>query len=1484
MLRGIKILFLFFVLAAFLTDLALPAEVNLFINEIMASNNSSIRDPQGQYDDWIEIYNAGTNSIHAGGMYLTDDLSVPNKWQIPVSTNISARGYLLIWADSDTGDAGLHTNFKLSSTGEQIGLFDIDGSTLIDSVVFDEQSTDVSFGRFPNGGDDWKFLSIPTPGEGNEGAYPGVVQAPQFSHERGFCDGPFSLTITTETEGASVFYTLDGSSPYDDERNVARGTYYTGPVPITTTTCIRAIAVKTDWKPSEIKTFTYIFLDDVLQQPRYPDGFPRSWGGTRVDYAMDQDVVEDPAYESTIKDDLKTIPSVCIVIDNDDFFDDDTGIYANTQRTGIDWERPASIEWVDPVNSIDFQVNAGLRVHGSQYGRSQGVGKHSLRMLFKNEYGPSQLDFPLFEDTDVTHFDTLVLRAIWNYSWFGDSTACGGLGTDHADYLRDQYARDTVRDMGGLAPHSRPVHVYINGLYWGMYILTERPDGGFLSENLDGNKEDYDVLVANGEMEVKSGDLNAWNALYNMARNDLSSTQAYDEIQQYVDIPAMIDYMLMIYYVGSRDAPVLLCNNNVPRNFYAARSREPAGPFLFIPWDVEWVLEWPDENRVNIVGVENPHYLINRLMNNADFRIMLADNIHNRFFHDGVLTTDRSTERYLIRAGEVDRAIIGESARWGDSRRSNRPYTRNNEWIGEVNRLVNEYFSVRTEIVLNQLRNAGFYPSVSAPEFYVNGRLQYGGMVNSGDVVSMAGSGVTIWYTLDGTDPRLPGTGAGDSTQYTLVTENAPKRVFVPGGEISSGWNSSTLFNDSSWISGTGAVGYEAGSGYEHLISIDIYNQMYNNVTGCYIRIPFDISQDPGGLSTMTLRMRYDDGFVAYINGIEVARANAPESLQWDSGATNINDDTAAVNFQDFDISSHMSDLRRGDNILAIHGLNAGLSSSDFLISTELIVSEHEPVSDLGVSPDAIEYTGPITLTRSMEIKARALSTDTWSALSDATFAIGPVAENLRITEIMYHPQALTGVNEPNEEFIELKNVGVETINLNMVRFTNGIDFTFPDLNLHDGEYVVVVQDRDAFESRYGTDINVAGEYSGRLDNGGERITLVDAAGQTILNFRYRDGWYDTTDGEGYSLTVAEPESADPNQWNDMSGWRPSVDIGGSPGWDDKDQIPRIGDIVINELLAHSHADAPDWIELHNPTDAAINVGGWFLSDSDADLMKYEIAEDTIVEPDGYVVFYEDLNFNNPNDPGCHEPFALSESGETLYLNSGQDGMLTGYERQEQFDASETAVAFGRYHKSTGSYNFVSMSVNTPGSANAYPKVGPIVINEIMYNPASGDQDEEYVELLNISDYPVILSEFDNVQLEDVPWRFTDDSNGIVFDFPLGTIIEPGEYLLLVKNENIFNLRYPAINRSAQVIEWGDGRLNNAGEKLQLSKPGEELEGTRYYIRVDRVNYSDGSHPDGEDPWPLEPDGGGFSLTKKESNDYGNDVDNWLADTPSPGY
>ncbi len=1127
----------------------------LVINELMASNSSTIQDPQGQYDDWIEIYNFGNTAIDVGSMYLTDDLSMPTKWRFPTNnppaTVIPAHGYLLIWADNDTTDAGLHANFKLDAGGEELGLFDssatgTDGSSLIDSITFGQQTVDISYGRYPDANDNLQFMATPTPGGANNGGYIDVVADPEFSHGRGFYDAPFSVSITTETEGATIFYTLNGSEPGAvSERGERVDRIYTGPISITKTTCLRAHVMKPGWKSSNIVTCSYIFLDNVIHQPRYPTDFPTTWGQNRVDYEMDPDVVNDPAYAPTIKEDLKTIPSVVIVMDNDDFFSAERGIYANAGSRGIDWERSASIEWIDPIKDTDFQVNAGLRAHGG-VGRSSSVAKHSLRILFKNEYGPSRLEYPLFEDSDIESFESLVLRAIWNYSYFGDSTACGGLGTDHADYLRDQYARDTVRDMGGLTPYGRPVHLYINGLYWGLYILTERPDDGFAAQHLGANKEDYDVLKASNSfgsasMEVVAGDLNAWNTMFSLATRDLSSTEAYEALQQYLDIPAMIDYLLMVYHVGSRDAPVLLCNDQIPRNFYALRRREPAGHFVFLPWDVEWILESPTVNRVRIVGVFNPHYLLDRLRYNSDFRILLADHIYRHFFNDGALTSANSIKRYMDRANEIDRAIIGESARWGDSKRSNRPYTRNVEWVAERDRLVDEYFPIRTDIVLEQLRQAGFYPAVSAPGFFINTHYQHGGYISMNDLLSITAASGTIYYTLDSSDPRLPRTSGGINST-TLVAENAAKKVFVPTESIGENWKGEQAFDDRSWISGTGGVGYEAGSGYELLINIDVGGQMYNSNTSCYIRIPFTVSSDPSSFNFLMLNMQYDDGFVAYINGTEVQRAlfssaTGTGTPVWNSQADGNHE---ADDFESFDISGHLSTLRQGQNILAIHGLNVSATSSDFIISAELLAGQNGAPTGAGISPDAIRYTGPVTLTKSTHVKSRVLDGSTWSALNEATFAVGPVAENLRITEIMYNPS-----DDPNEEYIELTNIGTESINLNLVKFTNGIAFTFPDIDLAPGVYTVVVKDLSAFTSRYGTDIDIAGQYSGSLSDGGERIRLEDAVGQAILDFSYSDNWYDITDSGGYSLTIINAANPDLNSWSVKDSWNASLP---SPG------------------------------------------------------------------------------------------------------------------------------------------------------------------------------------------------------------------------------------------------------------------------------------------------------------------------------------------------
>jgi len=453
----------------------------------------------------------------------------------------------------------------------------------------------------------------------------------------------------------------------------------------------------------------------------------------------------------------------------------------------------------------------------------------------------------------------------------------------------------------------------------------------------------------------------------------------------------------------------------------------------------------------------------------------------------------------------------------------------------------------------------------------------------------------------------------------------------------------------------------------------------------------------------------------------------------------------------------------------------------------------------------------------------------------------------------MYNPQ------DPNEEFIELQNIGAETINLNLVSFTNGIDFTFPNVELAAGEYTVVVRNRNVFEDRYGTNINIAGEYSGKLNNAGERIELQDAIGRTILNFRYEDGWRSITDGEGFSLTIIDSSNPDLSSWDEKDSWRPSAYEGGSPDSDDSGIIPNPGAIVINEVLAHAN-----------------------------DIFKYKIANGTTIAPNGYLVLYEDLNFGNMNDPGSYEPFALSENGEQLYLSSTKNSILTGYRTVEDFGASETGVSFGRYYKSsTNNYNFIAMEQNTPGSVNSYPKVGPIVISEIMYNPdwptggSYTNNQYEYIELQNISAEPVTL--YDNKTGE--PWKFTD---GVDFTFPAyaPVTIGAGGVLLVVNHPAAFSWRYPDVPAGI-ILGPYDGNLSNAGESLELGMPGDvDEDGVLQYIRVDRVNYSDGSHPEDcpglIDLWPVEADGEGMALTRKVPTDYGNDPENWLAAPASP--
>ncbi|MBN1123906.1 MAG: lamin tail domain-containing protein, partial [Sedimentisphaerales bacterium] len=359
------------------------------------------------------------------------------------------------------------------------------------------------------------------------------------------------------------------------------------------------------------------------------------------------------------------------------------------------------------------------------------------------------------------------------------------------------------------------------------------------------------------------------------------------------------------------------------------------------------------------------------------------------------------------------------------------------------------------------------------------------------------------------------------------------------------------------------------------------------------------------------------------------------------------------------------------------------------------------------------------------------------------------------------------------------------------------------------------------------------------------------------------------------------------NPWQEKSSWRLSAARLGSPGTDDTGQVPEPGAVVINEVFSHSHGTNPDWIELHNTTDVPIPIGGWFLSDSDRgdpNRMKYQIPAGTEIPKGGYVLFNEQDHFGNPAAPGCHTPFAFSEGGETVYLRSGQGGQLTGYVDQESFGAAETDVAFGRYEKSTGTYNFVAMAGNTPGYANTGPKRGAVAITEIMYNPGTPPQDPdlEYIEIKNVSGGVFAFQNLADTAtgpgsyvLEFVPWQMTD---GIEFTFPMDVELAADEVVLLVRDEAAFRAHYTEVPAGTKIFQWDSGNLDNGGEKIELSMAGDqEWQQDRYYIRVEQISYDD------EALWPVGADRTGKSLTRIDPTAYGNDPVNWQAAEPSPG-
>ena len=690
---------------------------DLLISEIMAVNHSTLADADGEFHEWIEIHNPQPRAQSLGGWFLTDDFRTPTKWAFP-ELDLGPGQFLVVFASGKNQSQrreNLHTSFRLNRKGEYLALVRPDGKTVAHEYLpkYPPMEAGVSFGlresRFGStdsatvnrGIRQHAFFVSPTPGRTNRAEMLGRVADTRFSHTRGLFTNPFELTITSATPGAEIRFTTDGSAP-----GPGQGTLYQSPIPIRGTTTLRAAAFREDFLPTDVDTLTFLFPAEVPTQTGA--GAATTWGTRNdapvvADYEMDPEITGNPRFRERLNRSLTALPTLSLVADPAHLFDPSVGIYANPLESGVAWERPASLELIHPDGTRGFRVPCGVRIQGGWSRRPEESPKHSLRLEFRERYGAPFLNQPLFGPDGPRRLGSLVLRAGCNNSWLHWSAVERRRG----ELMRDEFMRESLRDLGPGSARGRFVHLYLNGLYWGIYNACERPDESFLAEHQGGSPEDYESRNAG---KALSGSEDTWNRVMELANSGLEDPGRYDEFQGLVDIGEFCAFMLVQIYGGTSDW-------DAASNWYAGRRIRPPGRYQFFIWDSERSLEAVDANILATDDDQSPTRLFQALRKNPEFRETFRAIARQHLGTGGALSSEATVRRYSRLAEVLRPAIIAESARWGDYRRDVHPYregpyelyTVDDHWEPEVDRLLLSYFPARTQEVIRQLQGADLF-------------------------------------------------------------------------------------------------------------------------------------------------------------------------------------------------------------------------------------------------------------------------------------------------------------------------------------------------------------------------------------------------------------------------------------------------------------------------------------------------------------------------------------------------------------------------------------------------------------------------------------------------------------------------------------------------------------------------------------------------------------------------------------------------------
>ena len=1361
----------------------------IMVNEFVASNSSVIEDPDfHNSSDWLELYNTGNTAVNLRGFYVTDNLNNPTKWKVPVDTLIAPGGFVVIWTDGR--DTGMHTSYKLSQLGEEIGIYTPAG-LLSDSIHYVIQSTDISQGRFPDGSSQWFYFDQPTPGTGNNTPhYENIVYStPAFSVNGGLYNSPLNVGLTSYM-GGIIRYTLDGSEPRDSDP------VYSNPISVDKTTVVRARIFRANSIPGPTVTHSY-FLNEPFQSGN--------------------------------------LPVVSIATDPGNFWDPAYGIYVQDFKP--EWEIPVNIELFENNGSdrAAFSQRAGLKINGLH---SWQLPQKMLGIYFRKRYESGNLDYPLIFNKSRKSYKTFALRASgsdWSYTLFRDGMA------------QNAIALNMDVDRIGF----RACVVYVDGQYMGIHNIREKVDEDFILKNHD--LEEGTVDMVENEDYAEAGVLDEYNEFAHLYSQNLSVQSNYDKVASAMDIENFTD--LICTEVYSRNSSI---NHNV-----MAWKPKGSGKWKWILTDLDRGFFNPSTDLINYYTSQSV-WPFRALMNNPGyvdyFGKRLADHLYTTFNPIRIKKLIDLHQQTI--ASEMPDHIerwLGTTSSYGDAIPSL------NYWYGEVDAL-RTFADARPVVLLQNLTSYGFdgYAMLNLSTSPSDaGTFTFNNMkIPEPEWSGYYLQNVQIELTADEKPGyQFKGWSNSSGTRTIAIAKNSAWKYNDKGLNLDTAWRE-TNYDDASWAEGLAELGY--GDGDENTV-VDYGGNANNKFITTYFRRSFELTKEQRIGNSYFISLLCDDGAVVYVNGKEALRVNmAYGPTDYLSHAISAIGSPLESQFVSYGIDADL--LKTGTNIIAVEVHQSGGTSSDVSFNLELYYIKQD-VSNILSTDKTYQFslTGDLSLTAVYESEGKCIIPDVISEDMILTSDCSPWLTQGNITvlpgvsltieagvEIQLPPGANIFVNgrinatgNAGERIIFKLNPGYGDKSWGAICFINSSDTShFSYVTIEDAsrgpDPSREVAAISAFKSNLildnvildDVDDNpIAGRYSD--------ITLTNSSLHSkvtgdLINIKYGKGRIenctfrgnDKPDTDGIDYDDVEDGIIRNSIVYDLRGFNSDgIDIG-----------EQAHNITIDSMLIFDITDKgisvgqKSTVNISNSAFVNCNLG-LGLKDS----CRVTVDHCTFYSNNIPVSCFE----KNAGDAGGNAWISnsiLSNSYERSYFADKLSSIFISYCLSDNDTLPDNAGnKFGNpLFVKPNTFNFQllagSPGLNASNNGTEYPDLGTrynkfskdpyVMFSAIFYNPLNVPGESEYLVIINPSEKTVDLSGY----------KLT---NGVIFDFPHGTTLNPGEKYVLVKD--LYST--PWQDYGGKIMQWTEGSLSNQGEKIELTDS--------FGIKVDQVWYKP------QPPWPA---------------------------------